>query len=236
MGRPALWKSIAEILTGELQAGQYACGDRLPSEALLAQRFCVNRHTVRRALADLRDAGLVRSRRGAGVFVAGRPTEYRLGARTRYTDNLRANGHRPERRILHVARRRATEEEAAALKIAKGAPVHHCECLLFSDGNPLALTRNCFPADALPGLPEALRRHRSVTAALAACGVPDYVRASTRLMAVAADATQALRLETQPGAPLLLSIAINHDAGGKPVEYGQSWFAGTRVAVTVEGG
>jgi GntR family transcriptional regulator, phosphonate transport system regulatory protein len=63
--------------------------------------------------------------------------------------------------------------------------------------------------------------------------VPDYTRASTRLTAVAATATQGLHLRLPEGAPLLRSVAVNVDAEGRPVEYGHTWFAGDRVTLTV---
>jgi GntR family phosphonate transport system transcriptional regulator len=65
--------------------------------------------------------------------------------------------------------------------------------------------------------------------------VPDYVRVSTRLQAVAATAVQAGLLRVAEGAPLLRSVAVNADLKGVPVEYGTTWFAGERVALTVGG-
>jgi DNA-binding transcriptional MocR family regulator len=53
MARSALWREIAETLEVEIARGHAAAGARLPTEAELAARFGVNRHTVRHALADL---------------------------------------------------------------------------------------------------------------------------------------------------------------------------------------
>ncbi len=70
MTRSPIWQVIAETLRAELADGRYAPGEKLPTEAQLAGRFGVNRHTVRRALSELGTEGLVWSRRGAGVFVS----------------------------------------------------------------------------------------------------------------------------------------------------------------------
>jgi GntR family transcriptional regulator, phosphonate transport system regulatory protein len=72
--KEALWSAIAATLTTEVSSGHYRPGDKLPTEAALAARFGVNRHTVRHALAALAEWGLVHSRRGAGVFVTQRPS------------------------------------------------------------------------------------------------------------------------------------------------------------------
>jgi DNA-binding transcriptional regulator YhcF (GntR family) len=53
MGRAPLWTAIRDTLRQEIATGQYRGGDKLPTEARLADRFGVNRHTIRRALADL---------------------------------------------------------------------------------------------------------------------------------------------------------------------------------------
>ena len=60
------WMAIAEELRKDVVGGRYQPGQRLDSEELLARRFGVNRHTVRRALSVLRDEGLISSRRGSG--------------------------------------------------------------------------------------------------------------------------------------------------------------------------
>jgi len=233
--RPALWSAIAATLQAEIGAGQLRPGDQLPTEAALAQRFGVNRHTVRRALADLAEAGQVHARRGAGVFVTARPTDYPLGQRVRFHQNLTAAGRVPGRRILSLMTRRADATEAGALHLRIGNPVHACEGLSLADGAPIALFRSIFPAQRLPDLPLYLTETGSVTQALARHGVTDYTRASTRLRAQIADAAQAAHLQTRPGSALLESVAINHDPQGQPVEYGITWFAGEKVTLTVTG-
>jgi GntR family phosphonate transport system transcriptional regulator len=231
---PAVWTRIRAALEADLAAGRYGPGDRLPGEAQLAARFGVNRHTLRRAVAALAEAGLVHPRRGAGVYVTGRPTDYRIGRRTRFHQNLAEAGRTPERRVLNLETRAADAREAEALAIAPGAPVHLWEGVSFADGVPIALFRSVFCATRFPGLKAALDETRSVTAALARMGVTDFTRRSTRLSAERADAVRARHLRIAEGAPLLRAVAVNVDAEGRPVEYGRSWFVGDRVQLLVE--
>ena len=213
--------------------GSYAPGSKLPTEAQLAQRFGVNRHTVRHALASLAEAGLVQSRRGAGVFVTSVPTEYPLGRRVRFHQNVMASGRTPSRRLLRVETRPASLPEAEALHLPPGSPVHLVEGVSLADNLPIGLFRSTLPALRLPGFPAAMQRTGSLTAALAAEGVADYTRASTRLTARAADAVQAAHLQVRQGAPLLRSVTVNVDAAGQPVEYGITHFVGDRVSLTI---
>jgi GntR family phosphonate transport system transcriptional regulator len=233
MPRSALWREIAETLAGEIGRG-HAAGGRLPTEVELAARFGVNRHTVRHALADLAARGLVHARRGAGVFVTGRPVDYPLGRRVRFHQAVEAQGQVPSRDLTRVETRAADAAEAGVLGLPVGAVVHLLEGVSSADGVPVAAFRSVFPG-WLEGLPEALRGGASITAALAACGVGDYTRASTRLTAKAAKPMLALRLRLEEGAPILRSEAVNLGPDGRVVEYGITWFAGDRVTLTVGG-
>lgn len=228
-----LWRSIATALSADIAEGAYGPGDRLPTEAALSARFGVNRHTVRHALAHLAEQGLVHSRRGAGVFVHAAPTEYPIGRRTRFHQNLTASGRTPSRRLLLLDSRRATQAETEALRLAHGGMVHVYEGLSLSDGVPIGLFRSVFPAARFPGLRQRLEETLSVTAALAAEGLEDFTRASTKITAKVARGTRAALLHLPEGAPLLRAVAVNVDAAGQPVEFGTSWFAGDRVTLVV---
>ena len=233
MTRKPIWSAIAETLAAELREGHYRPGEKLPTEAALAARFGVNRHTVRQALASLADAGAVHARRGSGVYVTARTTEYRLGQRVRFHQNMLAVGQTPSRRITRAETRAADEEEAAALAQPAGGAVHVVEGISLADGHPLAAFRSVFPAMRFPGLPDLVVAEGSITRALAALGLADYTRRETRLTAQVADPVLALALLLRPGAAVLRTVAVNIDAQGLPIEFGTTWFAGERVTLTV---
>jgi GntR family phosphonate transport system transcriptional regulator len=231
--RTPIWSAIAGTLTAEIRGGHYRAGERLPTEAALAARFGVNRHTVRHALASLSEAGMVHARRGSGVFVTARPTEYRLGQRVRFHQNLLSVGQSPSRRITRAETRAADAEEAEMLSLALAEAVHVVEGVSLADGHPLAAFRSVFPATRFPGLPDLVIREGSITRALSALGLDDYTRRETRLTAQLADPVLALALLVRPGAAVLQSVAVNVDDAGRPIEYGTTWFAGERVTLTV---
>lgn len=233
--RPAaLWQSICDTLREELAQGAFPAGARLPTEAELAQRFDVNRHTIRRALSQLATEGLVQSRRGAGVFVRPKPVPYQIGTRTRFRQNLLSAGRTPSRRLLHLGLQGATPAQAQALGLAVSAPVHVADSVSFADDLPISLARSCFCATQFPTLGAALRDFASVTAALAQVGVSDYTRKSTRLTGHNADPVQARHLQIDTGDALILSESVNIGPTGNPVEFGRTYFVGARVELVLE--
>lgn len=231
--RTPIWKAIATSLRSDIAEGVYRQGDKLPTEAVLAARFGVNRHTVRQAMAALADEGVVHARRGAGVFVTMTPTDYPIGRRVRFHQNLAAAGRTPAKTVLLLETRPAFAAESEALHLASGAMVHVYEGLSLNENQPIALFRSVFPAERFPEMLTHLRSDPSVTAALAQFGVDDYTRASTRVNAKLATATQALHLRIAEHAPILRTIGVNVAPDGSPVEVGHTWFAADKVTLTL---
>ncbi|MDO7622154.1 MAG: phosphonate metabolism transcriptional regulator PhnF [Loktanella sp.] len=233
--RTPIWKAIATSLRNDVAEGVYSQGDKLPTEAVLATRFGVNRHTVRQALAALAVEGIVHARRGAGVFVTTTPTDYPIGRRVRFHQNLTDAGRSPAKKVLLLETRTAHASEAEALQLESGVDVHVFEGLSLMENRPIAFFRSVFPADRLPDLLGHLRNNPSVTAALAQLGVADFTRASTRVNAKLATATQALHLRIAEHAPILRTISVNVADCGTPVEVGRTWFSGDKVTLTLSG-
>lgn len=231
--RTPIWKAIAASLQSDIAEGLYGAGDKVPTEAVLAARFGVNRHTVRHAIAALAEDGLLHARRGSGVFVTTTPTDYPIGRRVRFHQNLRAAGRTPAKKVLLLETRSAHASEADALQLDPSAQVHVYEGLSLSEDRPIALFRSVFPAKRFPALLAHLSKDPSVTTALNQFGIADYTRASTRVNAKLATATQALHLQISEYAPILRTISVNIDPDKTPIEVGRTWFSGDKVTLTL---
>lgn len=230
-----IWQQIHETLSLEISTGHYPKGEKLPTEAAMAKRFSVNRHTIRRALASLQEEGQIHVRQGAGAFVSQTLVDYRLGSKTRFSQNLAGTGLKLDREVLRLETLPATATEAELLHIAAGAPVHVLEAVSNVDKAPFSYSSSLFPAASVPDLPESLRAHGSITAALAENGVHDYSRAWTKLTAKRAIGPVARVLRLAEGAAVLRTISLNIDSLGAPIEYGRTWFHGDRAQLVVNG-
>ncbi|MEM1384446.1 MAG: phosphonate metabolism transcriptional regulator PhnF [Pseudomonadota bacterium] len=229
-----LWRRIHDTLSHEIDDGRYPAGAKLPTEAALAERFSVNRHTVRRALEALREAGRIHVRRGAGAFVTQGRFDYAIGPRTRFSANLAELGAAPNRRIIRLETLPADQQEAERLGLAKAAPVIVAENIAEADGVPVIYSRNTYPADRLPGLYGALREVNGITKALAKIGVTDYQRLWTRIVAERPGAMIARHLKMPENHPVLRTESLNADPHGRAVEYAKAWFCSDRIALVVD--
>lgn len=230
----AIWQRILDALEKDIAKGRYRAGDKLPTEAELAARFAVNRHTVRRALAALSEAGRIHVRRGSGAYVTAGQVDYRIGNRTRFSQNIAAFGRQSGRLVHWVDTIACDTREAEHLGLEPGGPVHVAEATGEADGVPIVFARSVFPAERLPGLPAALREMRSITRALASCGIDDYERLWTRLVAERARPEIARHLQMNETQPLLRTESLNVDPEGAPLEYSHAWFCSDRVQLVID--
>lgn len=118
----AVWKQVEQVLMGEIWSGQFNPGDKLPSEATLAERFGVNRHTIRRALAELVSNKIVRVENGRGAFVRPDVLNYRLAASTRFWEGVALAEQSPRVELISSGVSPASGSVANKLQIDEGAP------------------------------------------------------------------------------------------------------------------
>jgi len=230
----ALWRQIERQLADEIKRGLHPPGTRLPTESELAERFAVNRHTVRRAVGELAGRGILRVEQGRGTFVQEHLLPFTVGRRTRFTENVARARREPGGELLRSFETPAPEAAALALGIAPDSPVVVIERLGVADGQPISLGLHHFPRERFPGIIAAYTQARSISGALARLGVPDYVRKTTRVTARLPSPHEA-RLLRQPGnRPILQTEAINVDPEGCPIEYGVACFPGERVQLVFE--
>lgn len=230
----ALWRQIEQAMAGEIERGLWPVGEKLPTEPELAQRFGVNRHTLRRAMQMLEERGLVRVEQGRGTFVSEHVLDYPVAKRTRFSAIIARQRREPASRLLRADEVPAPLDVARELGLRAGAPVLLLERLNLVDGRPTNVGQHYFPLRRVPGFVAHYREHQSITRALQACGIADYTRRSTRVIARMPSVAEARLLQQPRNRAVLVTESLNVDPDGRPLEYGLGVFAGDRVQLTFE--
>jgi len=231
-----VWRQIEQTLADEIRTGQWDEGARLPTEAELAARFRVNRHTLRRAIGGLADQGLVRVEQGRGIFVRENVLEYLVGRRTRFTENVRRVNRSPGGRATTLERMKAEREVAATLGLRVGAQVVHLGTVGEVDGRPVSYGSHWFPARLFTRFEEVYRAagSSSITRVMEAHGYGDYARAVTKVTARMPDATEADLLQQPRTRPILYVESINVASDGTPVQVSHVRYAADRFQLVFE--
>ncbi|TSJ62725.1 phosphonate metabolism transcriptional regulator PhnF [Starkeya sp. 3C] len=230
----ALWKQIVERLEADIVEGRLAPGTRLPTEMELSERFGVNRHTLRRALAMLTDKRLVEATPGRGTFVKEPPIRYPIGARTRFSEIVSREGRAPSGRLIGSRIEPATAEIAEALRLAPGDEVLRVDMIREADGVPITIGSHWYEAGRCRDLDLLVAATGSVTRALETLGLGDYRRLETRITARLADEEERRLLSLPAGRTVMVIDAINGDAQRRPIQYSRARFSADRVQLVVK--
>lgn len=228
-----LWLQIVQSLEKDITEHVYKPGAKLPSEGKLAERFSVNRHTIRRAISELEKIGLVRVERGRGIFLQECAVRYSLGKRTRFSENLSNQRIKGSMRVI------GSEELLAVGSIAKAMGVHVGTALLRvdtvgeADGLPINFSSHYFPAKRFPGIADEIIKTGSITKALRHNGVNNYERTESCITARLPDEATASLLKQSRTQPVLQVNGLNVDQEGKLVLYSMTRFAGDTVELVV---
>lgn len=225
----SLWREISRSLERRILARELTPGDKLPTEFELSREFMVNRHTVRRALSDLQDKGIVESTQGRGSYVRRPASPMRLQQRPRFTDHVLERGRTPRTETLRLLVRPSDAKVAAQLGLRVGEPIVYLERRRFIDGEPTGLSQHHFSQSRFPAFADMYRTRGTITQTLTDCGVPDYTRVRTWISARLPTAHEAELLKLPRHVPLLVQRYLNVDGLGRPLEYGVS-----RAATEVE--
>ena len=139
-----LYQQLMSRLRDDIVAGVYAPGARIPSEQVLCDTYGVSRVTVRKAMLDLVQEGLLVRRQGKGTFVAQERIQRDLQQITSFSQACRQNGHAAGARLISAELAEASASDAEKLGLAPGSAVVEIIRLRLCDGEPVMLEINRF--------------------------------------------------------------------------------------------
>jgi GntR family transcriptional regulator, phosphonate transport system regulatory protein len=230
------WKQLEQILLQDIQGGRFDGAGRLPSEHELAERFGVNRHTARQAIAGLVQRGVIFKRKGGGSYLVPGMIDYEIGERTRFSTNVALQGREPSRTLLEVSERRAHARACTALEMAEGEMAVFIRVIGEADGIPISIGDTYLPAGRFQDFGTIYRETMSITKALARYGVHDYLRETTRVIARNPSQDEVRHLRQSAMTPILAVESIDIDRDKRPIVYHETRFAGERVQFVVKRG
>jgi len=222
-----LYFQLSQLLRAAIDDGSLPPGSRLANEIALADRLGLSRPTIRRALQELVDSGLLVRRRGVGTQVV-HPHVTRAMALTSLHDDLQRGGQPSSTQVLEYRIAAGEPEVTKVLGLAEEAPVLTLRRLRFAGGEPLALLNNHLPATLAPD-PERLERD-GLYQCLRDLGVHLRVAHQT-VGARLATAAEARLLDERPRAALVTMERTAFDDNGAVVEHGDHVYRASRYRV-----
>jgi len=217
---------LTEILNWQMEDRHF------PSDQQLAERFHVSKMTIRQALANFVDQGLLERRRGRGTVVCDSRAVERLTPALDIDDQYRMSGFLIETQVLSVRDREAERAETRAFALADGEPVAEIKRLRSIGGVPVAFDYRIMPGTlgarcgfdaetAKESIIDRLRAHNHVS------------RVQWRLVAHTPDIAMAEYLQSAQDEPMLTRHLRYLDQNGNPVMTGATTQRSDRLACEV---
>lgn len=211
-----LYHQLAEQLTAAIDDGRLQPGDPFENEVAIAGRLGLSRPTVRRAIQEMVDQGLLVRRRGLGTTIANRKVHRKARLSSLY-DDLAAEGREPRTEVIDLEMR-TDERAASALDLEPDTEMLSVVRVRSAGEQPLAIMHNWLPpahADITREELEteglyALLRHRGVK--------PVVARQSIGARMPTAAERRSLGLRSNE--PVLTMTRMAFDAAGAAIEFG----------------
>jgi len=205
-----------------LSAGEWAAGERLPSETELAARYGVARMTVRQAIGALASEGAIIRRQGLGTFAAdGRPTRT-VDLLLSFTEEMRRQGRQVETRLISAAVEQPPPAAREALQLGPSAAVVAVRRVRLVDGCPVVVQNSWLPCARFAGLDADPLLDGSLYAMLEARYGVRIMRARQSITAAAAGEPDGAALGLQPCEPVLRISRTTYDSSNLIIEFAMS--------------
>ncbi|MEU2990874.1 GntR family transcriptional regulator [Streptomyces griseoincarnatus] len=245
LGRNPMYQQIADALREQIASGALAPDAKLPTEAEMRDQYGVSRETVRKALAQLVNEGLVVSARPQGHFVRRRrPMVFRPQAEFRkrpyspemdaFMTEYSAEGREP-RQEIEVTIVEPPEDVAKRLRLEPGELVAVRKRVRYLDGEPFNINDSYFPLtivrDSEIMRPEDIGR--GANEVLAELGYRQ-VRTLDELYVRMPTPEQTHRLDLGPGTPVGVHVVTGYTTEGQPVRVAVTVLPGDRHVISYE--
>lgn len=214
-----LYYQISAQLQEAIDSGRYLPGDSIPSEFEISDYLNVSRPTVRQAIQQLAQKGLVIRRRGIGTVVA-QQRIHRPASLSSLFDALQSAGRSPNTLTTRLEVRPALADIAANLEITTGSNVISIERLRSAEGLTLALMENYIPLSALPEIPTKTQLDSHGLYSLMRASGIRFHSASQEIGARPITYREAKLLQTSRSETVLTMNRVARDISLRPVEYG----------------
>jgi DNA-binding GntR family transcriptional regulator len=213
-----LYHQLAEQLASAIDSGALKPGDTFENELSLAERLNLSRPTVRQAIAELVNRGLLVRKRGIGTTVASKAV-HRKGELTSLYEDLVNSGKAPVTEVLSYEPNTADIRAAQKLGVPEDEPLLFIERRRWIDNVPMAILRNWLPRKIASQLTKELLEEHGLYDALRKAGIRPAIGHQV-IGARWPTPREAEILELQPDDPLLAMSRVAFDAAGDPVEFG----------------
>jgi GntR family transcriptional regulator len=228
-----LYYQLKARIEEQIESGRWKPGDRVPSESELGEFYRVSRTTVRQALAELVNQGMLLRIQGKGTFVSEPRIQQRLSQLTSFTQDMQARGKQPDSQVLRLELTSPSPQVKEALQLRAESQVILLQRLRLADAVPMAIESAYLHFEKCKPVLDADMTGASLYQLLQSIDVIP-IRARQQWTAVACPGVEARLLGISKGSPVLRIQRTTYDQYDQPFEQVESYYRGDRYIFQAE--
>ncbi len=221
-----LYAQIKEILRSRVLDGSYQPHEQMPSESEMMATFNVSRITVRQALGDLQNEGLIFRIHGKGTFVSKPKAFQDLGRLQGFGEAMRQMGYETFARVVSLRQVMPTAQVQERLHLPKRAKVTELQRVRFLNREPISLDVTYLPSSVGMRLAKEDLATRDVFVILENDYGLSLGHADLQIGSTLADDRLAQHLRVEEGSPVLVIERTTHTSDGTPIDYEHLYYRG----------
>lgn len=227
-----VYRQVISILTENISSGRWRESDRIPSEFDLAASLDVSRGSIKRAISELVDAGVLEQIQGKGTYVKPHDISFPLNeGLISFSESLREQGIKFETSILVFETMESNRELSSKLGVPVSSPYLHMERVRSVSGEPIMYIENNINSDLAPGIDKEDFEKVSLFETIERLSGRQVAYSDTSFFAIGADEERASSLKVSLGQPLLQQIQTVFLDNDQPIEYTRVWLRSNRFYV-----
>lgn len=230
-----LYAQLKQQLLEEIQGGRFLPGEPIPAETQLTDEYAVSRATVRQAISELVNEGVLVRKQGKGTFVHKPKIETNLQHLYSFSQSIREKGLQPVSRIIEFEAVLPKPDVAAALNMEEGKLVYKIVLLRYADDEVIMVETTYLPFDLYEGLSQvAIEERQSLYAVLESEYKLKLNHAIESFEPVVTDDFVSRLLGVPKASPALFLERVGYTGDGRQAEYTQSVVRGDRCRYVVK--
>lgn len=229
-----LYYQLEKCIQDDISKGKYHPGEKMPTEEELGKFYDISRITVRRALQNLCDKGLLERKRGKGTFVTYNKRALEVTKGYGFKSELGKLGHVAGHVVVEKKYLNADNKTAEKLQIKEGDLIVFVKRILCDNGTPFAIDEITYSSDKFPLVMDLLSNDVSFYDILTEKSNVIFDRSVLELNVILADYSLSSLLHCTVGEPLFDVNKIAFDDKGDPIHISRSFVMSDRVTYVVD--
>mgnify|MGYP005850096607 CR=1 FL=1 len=231
-----LFAQLKEAIIEAINRGEFKRGDQLPSQRELCQQHQMSHMTVRRAINELVNEGVIQSIPGKGLYVAEKTPFVDSNSLKGFEEQMAELGVKATTKMLASGFVSASTRQAQALVVEVGATLVYLSRLRLVDNEPLSISDVYLPHALCPGLLDYDLAANSLFVTLRTQYGLKLSSSTSRIKAVLADEEQARLLKLTRPAALLFREQVTFLDTGQAIELSRTFMCSESQYIQVNQG